>query len=387
MEQPLSLSRGAQLLPVNLTDNSVSTLYGAIEQRIHAGNTGPLVIVEDRQDTVAQVARRVEDAPNLSDVILATSGSSSSRPHLVGLSWKALESSASATNTYLGNHRWLLPLPIHHVAGLQILVRSVLNGSYPLVAERTSKVPELIESSSSSLLTSLVPTQLLQLLGTNLDACRSILVGGARLDPQLRARAGNLPLVTTYGMTETAGGCVYDGIPLPGVKVLLENQHILLGGPTIMDGYLDESSPFTAVEGTRYLTTSDTGSWRDGKLSVEGRLDQVIITGGENVSPAAVADSIGELHPNLTVTVLGIPSEKWGETVCAVLTGTTGSARQLGPSVRQAVKATLGPRAAPRLVVALPALPLLGNGKVDLRGLRQQVKDLSDPDTIWSVDQ
>ena len=187
-------------------------------------------------------------------VVIATSGSTG-EPKLVALSAAALRASARATEARLGGPgRWLLALPAEHVAGVQVIVRSLLAGAAPAVLDlRAGFRPAAFVAATAALgggrrYTSLVPTQLRRLLDAEvpaaLDALRgyaAVLVGGAALDPATRERAlaAGVRVVTTYGMSETAGGCVYDGVPLDGVTVDLESDgRILLGGPTPASGYL-----------------------------------------------------------------------------------------------------------------------------------------------------
>ena len=191
-------------------------------------------------------------APAGTAVVIATSGSTG-EPKLVALSGAALRASARATEARLGGPgRWLLALPAEHVAGIQVIVRALLAGAPPVVMDlRTGFRPDAFAAATAALgpgrrYTSLVPTQLRRILDAEgavaaLRSYAAVLVGGAALDPATRERAlaAGVRVVTTYGMSETAGGCVYDGVPLDGVTVELdEDGRILLGGPTLASGYL-----------------------------------------------------------------------------------------------------------------------------------------------------
>ena len=191
-------------------------------------------------------------APAGTAVVIATSGSTG-EPKLVALSGAALRASARATEARLGGPgRWLLALPAEHVAGIQVIVRALLAGAPPVVMDlRAGFRPDAFAAATAALgpgrrYTSLVPTQLRRILDAEgavaaLRSYAAVLVGGAALDPATRERAlaAGVRVVTTYGMSETAGGCVYDGVPLDGVTVELdEDGRILLGGPTLASGYL-----------------------------------------------------------------------------------------------------------------------------------------------------
>ncbi len=371
----------------NLEPANVAALSRLVERRMADQDPRGLVVVEDDDRAFRVVRRRLADVSSHSQLILATSGTSSTNPHLVGLSWDALAASARETNGYLGASGWLLALPTHHVAGFQILVRSALLGTSPLVASRTEQIADHLERIGTGIAASLVPTQLRGLLGQPLDRLHAILVGGARLPGELARSAKQLPIVTTYGMTETAGGCVYDGTPLPNALVRIEDGRILLGGTMLMDGYVGEESPLVHRGGQRFLVTNDLGAWTvDGKLIVLGRADDVIISGGENLSPAAIEDAIQARLPEVEVAVLGIADMKWGEAVCAAIAGSPQNADELGPIVRQAVATRLGKKSAPRRVVVMERLPLLPTGKVDLQTLRRQVLEAVETHRYWSAD-
>jgi O-succinylbenzoic acid--CoA ligase len=196
----------------------------------------------------------------------------------------------------------------------------------------------------------------------------AVLVGGAALDAATRERAlaAGVRVVTTYGMSETAGGCVYDGVPLDGVTVELdEDGRILLGGPTLASGYLhpdgDGGAGGEAFADGRFRT-GDLGRWRDGRLEVLGRADDVIVTGGEKVAPAAVERVLAAQPGVRAACVVGVPDAEWGQVVAAavVLEGPRADA-----ALQEAVRIALGRAAVPRLLVAVPELPLRGIGKPD----------------------
>jgi O-succinylbenzoic acid--CoA ligase len=313
-------------------------------------------------------------------VVIATSGSTGTAKHVV-LSAAALRASARATAERLGGTAlWLLALPAQHVAGVQVVVRALLAGAPPVVQDlRGGFRPDGFAAATRELgaerrCTSLVPTQLARLLdagGAALDALRgyaAVLVGGAALAPRLheRAVAEGVAVVPTYGMSETAGGCVYDGVPLAGVRVDLEDGgRIRLGGPTLADGYLGDPGLTEATFAGGWFRTGDLGRWRDGRLEVLGRADDVIVTGGENVAPAAVERVLVTQHGVAAACVVGVPDAEWGQVVAAavVLDGPLDTA--LAERLRAAVRAELGRAAVPRVLRAVPRIPLRGIGKPD----------------------
>lgn len=182
---------------------------------------------------------------------------------------------------------------------------------------------EAIRSEERASFVSVVPTMLYRLLAAGVDLSHfdRILVGGAAVDDELieRARASGARVTVTYGMTETSGGVVYDGVPLPGVGIETDDDgRISIASPTLMDGYrLDEAATEHAVVGGRFVT-EDRGTWdANGRLRVVGRMDRTIITGGKNVSPSEVEEAL-MAHPDvLEASVRGEPDETWGQRVVA----------------------------------------------------------------------
>jgi O-succinylbenzoic acid--CoA ligase len=227
--------------------------------------------------------------------------------------------------------------------------------------------------------TSLVPTQLVRLLQDDaataaLRSFDAVLLGGAAASPDLlaRARAAEVPVVTTYGMSETCGGCVYDGRPLDGVSVRIDDAgRILLAGPVLADGYLGrpdlDAEAFVRAAGTRYLRTTDLGAWTDGRLTVLGRADDVLVTGGVKVAPAPVEAVLGGVVGVGEVCVVGVPDPQWGQAVVAVVVPRPGTAPPTLAEVRAAVADRLGPAHAPRHLVVTDSLPVRGPGKIDRR--------------------
>ena len=324
---------------------------------------------------VLDLLRVWEEAPDPQPLVIATSGSTGA-PKRVVLSREALRASARATHARLGGPgRWVLNLPPTYVAGVQVLFRSVLAGTEPVVHDgdwgRTADAAE-----GSRLYASLVPTQLLRLLrdqasvGGLADLARldAVLVGGGPLDPRVRAEAEarGVRVVQTYGMSETCGGCVYDGRPLDDVEVrIAEDGEVQLRGPVLFTGYEDDPDRTAAVLDDGWFRTDDLGELdADGRLRVLGRADDVILSGGVNVPARAVATAVAVDAAVLEVEVVGVPDEEWGEAVTAVV-----EARD--PVSLAGVRDLVEPRAwAPRHLVVVGALPRLANGKPDRLAIR-----------------
>ncbi|WP_239456292.1 AMP-binding protein [Nocardioides solisilvae] len=319
------------------------------------------------------------DADEPERLLLETSGSTG-LPKRVLLPRDAVVASARASARRLGSQgRWALHLPTSYVAGVQVVVRSLLAGHPPVVgAWDDGGVPATY--------TSLVPTQLHRMLrdpgeAAALAALRAVLVGGAGTDPALRAdaEAAGIRVVATYGASETAGGCVYDGVPLDGVAVTLGTDgRIRLGGPTLFDGYLDDPALTAEVLVDGWYLTADAGRLdEDGRLRVLGRLDDVVVSGGVNVPLPAVAARLRE-HPDVEqAEVVGVPDEEWGHRVVAWVRPRPGASPTLDGL--RAWVAGPHPRSwAPRQLELVAQWPLLGNGKVDRLALARRASGGSD---------
>ncbi|MHA7189038.1 AMP-binding protein [Arthrobacter sp. MDT2-16] len=312
--------------------------------------------------------------------VISTSGSTGV-PKQTMLSVDALAASAMGTAFALkAEGQWLLTLPVHYVAGFQVLVRSLFAGTQPWVMDTTGGfTPAAFTEAAAELtdrvrLTSLVPTQLHRLLADpvpeTLRVLRrfdAILLGGAPAGATLRAlaRSQDLKVVETYGMSETCGGCVYDGTPLDGVELRSVDGRLRIGGAVLADGYFDApgltEEKFVFNSGERWFVTDDAGDVAsDGSVTVHGRLDDVIVTGALKVSARRVSDVIEALPGVEQALVLGIPSPEWGSAVAAAVVGDVDA-----EVVRQAVHVELGAHAVPKAIVTLDALPLLPGGKPD----------------------
>lgn len=334
-------------------------------------------------------------------VVVTTSGSTGI-PKSVVLSRDALTASALATADRIGDGAWLLALPASYVAGLQVLVRSlvadrepaILSGAFTPQAfaaaallmvstERGERVPTY---------TSLVPAQLSRLLDAAehdsavLGALRSfetILVGGQALPAATleRAETAGARIVRTYGSTETSGGCVYDGVPLANVRLRIEHGEVQVSGPTLAEGYLGDQERTDAAflrerDGTRWYRTGDAGLFDDGVLRVRGRIDNVIVSGGVNVSLDRVERIVRGIPGLDTAVVVGIPDERWGE--ASVVVASRGEALRRSEAVqlqeaRAAVQAQIGAHARPSRLVLVDELATLPSGKPDREAIRRAV--------------
>lgn len=308
-------------------------------------------------------------------LVVATSGTTG-RPRAVVLSHASLEASARASLDRLGltgGDRWLCCLPLWHVAGVQVLVRSRLLGTEPVVHPRFDVAAVADAAAGEATAVSLVPTMLVRLLDAGVDLTRvRILLGGARPEPALlhRAAAAGARVTTGYGLTETCGGCVYDGRPLDGVEVALRDGRVAVRGPVLMTGYRNRPDLTAEVLRDGWLITPDQGHWTaEGRLEVTGRADDVIVTGGENV-PAGEVARVLEDHPAVAeAAVAGAPDPEWGQRVVAVCVAADPAAPPQLAALRRHVADRLGPAAAPRELRLVGALPRTDLGKVDRRRL------------------
>ncbi|MFI5100799.1 MAG: AMP-binding protein [Actinomycetes bacterium] len=343
--------------------------------------------------------------------VVPTSGSTG-EPKGALLTAAAVRASAAATSRRLGGPgRWVLALALSHVAGLMVVARAVLAGHPPVLSgpavpagsagqaapahgfdpasfgAATRAAATEAGRAGVRLYTSLVPTQLDRLLTAEVDlrAYDAVLLGGTAAAPALLDRAGaaGVSVVTTYGMSETCGGCLYDGSPLDGVEVALGDQdptglgRVLVAGSTLFSGYrLRPDLTAGAVDGAGRLRTSDLGRWQNGRLTVVGRIDDVIVTGGEKVVPGPVESVLSELvgpAPTGSVRawcVVGVPDEQWGEQVVAVAAAAPDV--DLGPveRLRELAADRLPAAWLPRSLVRVDKLPMLATGKVDRSGVR-----------------
>ncbi len=395
----------------------IQALRGALDR------SGPAILPVAAQPAGEESAQAPDMVPQSTALVIETSGSTGI-PKRVMLSADAVLASVAASETALGGPgQWLLALPTHYVAGVQVLARSIAAGTTPEVLPPGPFDARAFAVATSRLdgdlrFTSLVPAQLLTLVDAAADSRRvrralssydAILIGGQRLDAALAERAHRLGahVVRTYGSSETAGGCVYDGVPLPGARARVVDGQLELSGPMLADGYLGDpertdaafhSAPDADGIVHRWYRTGDTGTVEAGRVSVTGRIDNVIISGGTNVSLDRVEEAVRALDGFGTAIVVGIDHQRWGQVpvVAVFADGARGSAERAGSDavstgsgagagtkagadaravVRAHVAALIGVAAQPAAVVTLGTMPTLSSGKPDRRRIRSLVED------------
>ena len=350
-----------------------------------ANDNGPAV--EVIIDGSADAGWRIEylgkgDLPGFEQpmAVVRTSGSTGRAKRTV-LSVEALASSAQATAEFLGfEGQWLLALPVHYVAGLSVLTRSLFAGTKPVIMDLdgsfsatafTQAANQMVETRR---LTSLVPTQLARLLDNpdpdTLQALKrfdAILLGGARASKDLlvSARHHGLKIFQTYGSSETSGGLVYNGTALPGVLLAEHDSRIWVSGPMLADGYANAPEAtdehFVERDGRRWYVTDDLGTVQESRLSIVGRVDDVINTGGVKLSASKIEGLLEEFFTQ--ALVVSVPDPQWGQSVGLAYSGPTKT-----EDAFDAVRRTLGKEAVPKHVRHYPqGLPLLPNGKFNRR--------------------
>lgn len=323
-------------------------------------------------------------------LVVETSGSTGTGKR-VALSSEALLAGAAAADAALGGPgRWVLALPTHYIAGLNVLTRSITAGTEPVVvapghfaaAAFTGAAERLVTGPAAPRrYTSLVPVQLARVLDDP-DATRAlagfdaVLVGGQATPAPLRQRArdAGVRIVTTYGASETSGGCVYDGVPFGTVRTALVDDELYLAGPMLAEGYLDDddrtASAFVERDGLRWYRTGDSATLSGGVVRVLGRLDDVVISGGEKVQLGAVERLVRGLPGQPSAVVVRRSAGEWGEVPVVV----TEQPLDLD-TARAHVGAALGRAARPADVVLVDRMPMLASGKPD----RRAVQALVDP--------
>ena len=406
--------------PVNLTTVTSRPLHAVLlpEPELLAAlaaaldGTGPAILPLDRnlpasqlRDMLASLAptaivtaegvSRPTAGPGVDEgvaVVLATSGSTGP-PKAAELTADALLASAHASlarigaagSTHTSTGRWLCCLPTHHIAGLGVLVRSLVSGTEPVFAGAAD--PDLAAAASCDYV-SLVPTQLRRLLdaGAPVDGFSAILLGGAAtpadlLDAAAKARAR---VVTTYGMTETCGGCVYDGVPLDGVRVETDAVGLIrIAGPVLFSGYRLAPELTKASVDDGWFVTSDLGEvTADGSVVLRGRADDVINTGGEKVVPAQVERALRGIDSVSEAVVVGAPDAEWGERVTAIIVPADLAAPPSLAKLRTELRDTLPRYAVPRGVVTVGEIPMLASGKPDRLKLRMIAAERSVCDAV-----
>ncbi|MFE3023495.1 AMP-binding protein [Nocardia tengchongensis] len=354
----------------------------ALQRAIELAYTGEQAIAPVTDS--AQAQQLPPTVPATTAVLLSTSGSSGV-PKRTLLSRNALLASAQASAERLGGAGdWLLCLPAGFVAGFQVISRAALGGTRVTTLPGGHFDPAAFAAAARRMpagrrYASLVPTQVTRLLAdaesrSALGCFDKILIGGARLDDETGRRLRELTdAVVTYGMTETCGGCVYDGVPLRGVEARIVDGLIHLGGDVVADGYLGDAGeqPFYREGDTRWYRTSDRGHWSQELLVPTGRVDDLINTGGVKVSAVAIEQALTGIPGIESAVVMGVPDREWGELVGAYIV-TRRAISDLEP-LRDSVRRRLGRAAVPKRFVLGTELPLLPNSKIDRRAVHQRL--------------
>ena len=268
----------------------------------------------------------VETVPAQIAIVVPTSGSTGDAKE-VGLSAGAIFASAQATNKFFGASKvqtWSLLLPLTHIAGINVLVRALELGTIAIDARGvTGKYPDADY-------TAIVPTQLFRALNGDSDllahllSAKSVLVGGAALDHKLgeQARDAGINIVESYGMTETCGGCVYDGLPIGDTSVEINKDGLMkISSASLATTYLNDESGWSAKLENGYFLTSDLGHIVNGKLTVTGRADDVIVTGGENISLTKVEEVIRNAFASIECAAFAVADQQWGQALHLAIAG------------------------------------------------------------------
>ena len=341
-------------------------------EQIHQALTGsgPTVLISSSakfdpqsEGFKALLDEKVHDVESIA-ILIETSGSSGT-PKLVALRAQAVSASADVTNKFLGaeaGDRWSLTLPLNHIAGINQLTRSI--------NLETSPAPSDGEGAQ---FISVVPTQLHRAIQNkdsffnNLLTAKKVLVGGAPISEKLidESRQCGISIVTSYGMTEMSGGCIYNSLPLPGVEMRIDiNGLINLKGPMIATSYLGDKESTQKYFKDGWFITSDIGEIENNKLKIIGRSDDLIISGGEKISAIKVEALIRSHYPDLEIVVIGIPDIEWGQALRVVVAGENRGLTLA--QIRDIVGVQIGRFAAPRSLLYLEKIPMIGIGKPDL---------------------
>ena len=355
-------------------------------------HNGPAVLVRDARASrmVAAGEEPLSEAPDGTALLIQTSGTSG-KPKTVALSSAALHASAVSAHERLGGPgQWLLALPLTYIAGMSVLVRSIESGTTPVFMpggpfDARTFLQSVKDMTGTRRYTALVPVQLARVLdeadddseaAQTLRTLDAVLIGGQALEAELRERAAKLEvnIVTTYGSSETSGGCVYDGVPLTGVTVEIDESsgEILISAPQLATEYLGDDKrtedTFQKRNGKLWYRTGDTGTLENGLLTVLGRLDRVITSGGLKVDLDAVETVVREIAGCSQAVVIHIPDSEWGVRPAVVIPGTAPNA-DLQATVYDEIVAVLGRVAAPKVVCFIDEVPRLSSGKPDLLAL------------------
>ena len=319
-----------------------------------------------------------ESAPARVSLVVNTTGSSGKIKE-VGLSASSLLASAKASNKFIGakiGDRWSLLLPLNHIAGINVLVRSLELGTIPFDFRNFPTDQETKYSNAD--FSAIVPTQLFRAINGDLEllehlrGCRSVLVGGAPLSGKLRNRAleNGINVIETYGSTETSGGCIYEGQPLDGVEIQISEDNLLrIKGAVVAHSYLNNSEPLVDENG--WYITSDLAHFEGEKIVIDGRNDDVFISGGENISLAKVESVISARFTSLEFAAFTLADSQWGEILCCAIVNVDSSLQSdIEREIEGALALAIGEIAKVKHFLYLEELPHKGIGKVDRKELQ-----------------
>jgi O-succinylbenzoic acid--CoA ligase len=304
-----------------------------------------------------------ESGPSQAAVAIGTSGTTGTSKEVL-LTSTALISSARASNTFIGakpGQTWSLLLPLTHVAAVNVIVRSMELGTTPI------DLRDFHGDYPRANYTAIVPTQLFRALNgdqrllDHLKSANAVLVGGAALSSSLRNQAelAGIKVVTTYGMTETCGGCVYDGTALDGVEIEIRKGRICIKGSVL-------AASIALNDG--WFETNDLGHYDNQQLVVTGRADDVIISGGENLSLNAVENSLSVAFPTTLFAAFSVEDPQWGQSLHIAVVGAISD-----DEIAMHLEKNLGHFAKPKGIHHMTSLPLLGIGKIDRKSLAEGI--------------
>ena len=390
---PLGPGRPLVLADPPLTVDTLALLHAAAARGAPVALLPPRVPAAERARLTAAVPARVADSVA---AVLFTSGSTGRRKAVL-LDRAAFTAQAAASAAALGwcdDDRWLVCLSLGHIGGLSILSRCLWAGRTAVLADPTpagfcpAALARQIERDRVTLV-SLVPTMLARLLDLAPSwrppaHLRAVVLGGAPARAALlrRAAAAGVPVRTTYGMTETCSHVAIDGALLPGVGLRLtgpDGDRIALSGPTLLRGYAPPDHEPPAVDQDGWFVTRDRGAVdAAGRLTVLGRADDIIVTGGEKVDPTLVEAALESLPGVAAACVFGVPDPEWGESVAALLVAGPG-APPCPADLTRALADQLGAHERPRRIAFARALPLLAGGKLDRRAAARLAEPMLAP--------
>ena len=349
----------------------------------------PALAITDVMNLLAKALAHKGPALNFTDVeitevdaqiclIVATTGSSGAKKS-VALTAAALLASTKASLEFLHarpGQTWALLLPIHHIAGVNVLIRSLELGTTPVDLRNASKFPTTDFSA-------VVPTQIYRALNgddqllAHLKSAQSVLVGGAKLDDSLLTQAldAGISIVRTYGMSETSGGCIYEGTPLKGVDLRLTDAGLIeIAGSVLASGYIGNNELWSQIFDGQWFTTPDRGEIAgDGTLRVLGRADDVYVTGGEKVSLIQVDEILCQAFASHHWCSLAVEDAQWGQRLVIAVAGADHPALD---QINNELEMRIGGFAKAKQLITFDQLPTIGIGKIDRAQIIKQAEEI-----------